>query len=93
MTTARKTPVRKPPAGTRERLPEIGTLVRDRETGRVGVLMALTRDTQPGKYPGPNSPVKAFLRPVKGGREWTAWPWDVEPAEPTDSSHEGRSAQ
>ena len=81
MTTAKRTPTRKPPAGTQEPLPPIGTLVRDRETGRVGVLMALTRDTQPGKHPGPHSPMKAFLRPVGGGIEWSAWPWDVEPAE------------
>ena len=82
MTTSPSKPARKAPAGTRERLPEIGTLVRDRETGRVGVLMAVTRDTQPGKHPGPNSPVKAFLRPPRGGIEWSAWPWDVELAEP-----------
>jgi hypothetical protein len=81
MTSTGKTPARKAPAGTRDRLPEIGALVRDRETGWVGVLMALARDTEPGKHPGPNSPVKAYLRPVGGGREWTAWPWDVEPVE------------
>ena len=83
MTTTPRKPAQKPPAGTKERLPPIGTLVRDRETGRVGVLMAVTRDTQPGKHPGLNSPMKAFLRPVGGGCEWTAWPWDVELAEDT----------
>ena len=50
MTIPRKTPVRKAPASTREPLPPIGALVRDRETGRVGVLMALTRDTESGKH-------------------------------------------
>ena len=79
MTVTRRAP--KPPAGTKVRLPSVGTLVRDRETDQVGVLMAVARETQPGKHPGPNSPMKAYLRPVGGGREWTAWPWDVEPVE------------
>ena len=80
-TTTKKTAARKPPPGTRERLPEIGTLVRDLETDQVGVLMDVARDIQPGKHPGPDSPMKAYLRPVGGGVEWTAWPWDVGPAE------------
>ena len=63
------------------RLPKPGTLVRDKETGLIGVLMDVERDKRPGRVRGPadpRDPIKAFLRPERGGLEWAAWPWDVE---------------
>ena len=70
------------------RLPERGTLVRDLRTGGTGVLMDVERERQLNRVRtprDPRDPIKAFLRSPRGGREWTAWPWDVERVEAGES--------
>ncbi|MFI6444626.1 hypothetical protein [Kitasatospora sp. NPDC050543] len=47
-------------------LPRAGELVRDNRSGRKGIYM----DTQGGQY---------YLRPERGGREWTVDPAQVAP--------------
>ncbi|WP_416985054.1 hypothetical protein [Streptomyces sp. T028] len=67
-----------PPAG----LPGIpvGTLVRDRATGREGTLRDVLLYRPADRLPEPEGrPARrlAFLRPVGGGREWTTEPDQV----------------
>ncbi|MEU6945485.1 hypothetical protein [Streptomyces sp. NPDC046332] len=50
-------------------LPEVGDLVRDTATGRVGFYV----DSVAGRF---------LIRPVNGGREWEAQPGDVQLATP-----------
>ncbi|MER7955257.1 hypothetical protein [Streptomyces sp. NPDC096030] len=50
-------------------LPEVGDLVRDTATGRVGFYV----DSVAGRL---------LIRPVRGGREWEAGPDDVQLATP-----------
>lgn len=60
----------------------VGKLVRDDETGRVGVLQAVDE-----AWTDPATPLDrrrapqqlAFIRPVAGGREWTTRPEDITP--------------
>lgn len=49
-----------------EKAPGVGSLARDTARGEVGQVM----DHQSGRV---------WLRPLSGGREWTAWPDEVEP--------------
>jgi hypothetical protein len=62
----------RPQQGT-EAIPR-GTIVRDLDTDRVGVLMDVIDYTSPA-LPGPDAQCPgrrlAFIRPVGGGREWT----------------------
>ncbi|MFJ9826359.1 hypothetical protein ACIRSU_18600 [Streptomyces sp. NPDC101160] len=50
-------------------VPEVGDLVRDTATGKVGFYVA----TVAGRF---------LIRPVHGGHEWEAEPVDVQPATP-----------
>jgi hypothetical protein len=70
----------RPPQGSDD-IPR-GTLVRDLDTDRVGVLMDVITYTNPA-LPGPDAqrPKQqlAFIRPVGGGREWTCRPDRITP--------------
>jgi hypothetical protein len=70
----------RPQQGT-ETIPR-GTLVRDLDTGRVGVLQDVRLYADPQLPPNTQPQPTAFLRPQGGGREWTARPGRVRP-EPT----------
>ncbi|MBB0230690.1 hypothetical protein FOE67_14480, partial [Streptomyces calidiresistens] len=65
--------------GARDLLRAVGSLVRDEETGRVGVLQdVLTfRDTSVPPYLPPRTRTLAYIRPEGGGREWTTDPGRV----------------
>jgi hypothetical protein len=52
---------------------EVGRLVRDEVTGRTGILMAVLDYEDGSRYPRTRERL-AFLRPERGGREWTASP-------------------
>jgi hypothetical protein len=56
-----------------------GTLVRDLATGRVGVLQDVRLYADPQLPPNTRPELSAFLRPVGGGREWTARPDGIRP--------------
>ncbi|MGW1491668.1 hypothetical protein [Streptomyces sp. NPDC002402] len=59
--------------------PELGTLARDVERDRIGVVMASTRG-------------HVWLRPRNGGREWVALPKEIEPvSEGAQAAEELRS--
>lgn len=64
----------RPPRGTDD-IP-VGALVRDLDTGRVGVLQDV-RWLATDQVDRP--PLRAFLRPVGGGCEWTADPHRITP--------------
>jgi hypothetical protein len=59
-----------------------GTVVRDLDLDRVGVLMDVIDYTSPA-LPGPDAQRPgqqlAFIRPVGGGREWTSRPDRITP--------------
>ncbi|NGO70656.1 hypothetical protein [Streptomyces boncukensis] len=57
----------------------VGTLVRDRASGRVGVLMAVESYADPVTRGA--SPYTVYLRPRGGGREWTTDPEMVTPVQ------------
>ncbi|MFE4370983.1 hypothetical protein ACFRMN_22600 [Streptomyces sp. NPDC056835] len=62
----------------------VGTLVRDTATGRQGILRDAFPYEPPDSRPVPGSVARppqllAFIRPVGGGREWTADLGDVVP--------------
>lgn len=67
----------------------VGQLVRDEASGRVGVLMycGAWEDPTVKRYGQLPSRVEqlAFLRPVRGGIEWTTCPGNVTPLECADS--------
>ncbi|MFJ5142566.1 hypothetical protein [Streptomyces sp. NPDC088707] len=70
-------------------LPEVGDLVRDAATGRVGFYVGNVPGSLPGSVPGcvPGGVPGTFsgrclIRPVHGGAEWEAEPADVQPATP-----------
>ncbi|WP_055600316.1 hypothetical protein [Streptomyces aureus] len=58
-------------------LPEVGDLVRDTATGRVGFYVGNVSGNVPGGVSG-----RCLIRPVHGGAEWEAEPADVQPATP-----------
>jgi len=58
-------------------LPEVGDLVRDTATGRVGFYVGNASGSVPGSISG-----RCLIRPVHGGAEWEAEPADVQPATP-----------
>ncbi|MFE6850346.1 hypothetical protein [Streptomyces sp. NPDC057674] len=62
-------------------LPEVGDLVRDAATGRVGFYVGNVLGTSPGSRSGSASG-RCLIRPVHGGAEWEAEPADVQPATP-----------
>ncbi|MCQ0022779.1 hypothetical protein M4914_07320 [Streptomyces somaliensis DSM 40738] len=65
-----------PPRGT-EAIPR-GALVEDPDSGRVGILQDVTAYVPPWR--GDRRPrLLAFVRPVGGGREWTAPPDRLRP--------------
>ncbi|GAB2599764.1 hypothetical protein GCM10027168_36040 [Streptomyces capparidis] len=53
---------------------KVGQLLLDPATERVGVLMALLPAARLHYDTGVRGPLVAFLRPERGGREWTADP-------------------
>ncbi|MFD4507727.1 hypothetical protein [Streptomyces sp. NPDC058457] len=60
----------------------VGSLVRDTATGRQGTLRDVFPYESLDARPVPGVPARpprllAFIRPVGGGREWTADPGDV----------------
>lgn len=74
-------------------LPEVGDLVRDAATGRVGFYVGNVLGTLPVTSPGTPSESgpggvsgspsgRCLIRPVHGGAEWEAEPADVQPATP-----------
>ncbi|MCX5225972.1 hypothetical protein ABZY16_04155 [Streptomyces sp. NPDC006553] len=66
-------------------LPEVGDLVRDAATGRVGFYVGNVPGPLPGSVSGgiPGSVSgRCLIRPVHGGAEWEAEPSDVQPATP-----------
>lgn len=68
----------RPPRGT-DTIP-LGALVLDRDTDRVGVLQDVTWLAENNGDPDRRPRLLAFLRPVEGGREWTADPSRIAPA-------------
>ncbi|MFB7409409.1 hypothetical protein ACFCZ2_19710 [Streptomyces sp. NPDC056202] len=62
-------------------LPEVGDLVRDAATGRVGFYVGNVLGTSSGSRSGSASG-RCLIRPVHGGAEWEAEPADVQPATP-----------
>ncbi|MCB8907483.1 MULTISPECIES: hypothetical protein [unclassified Streptomyces] len=62
-------------------LPEVGDLVRDAATGRVGFYVGHVPGCLPGGVQG-SLPGRCLIRPVHGGAEWEAEPTDVQPATP-----------
>ncbi|MDX2558635.1 hypothetical protein PV371_03065 [Streptomyces sp. TX20-6-3] len=73
-------------------LPEVGDLVRDTATGRVGFYVGSVPGCvsgSPGSVSGSvlgsasgSVPGRCLIRPVHGGAEWEAEPADVQPATP-----------
>ncbi|MFF3836641.1 hypothetical protein [Streptomyces sp. NPDC001930] len=74
-------------------LPEVGDLVRDTATGRVGFYVGSVSGSVPGSASGSvptgvsggasaGGSGRCLLRPVHGGAEWEAEPADVQPATP-----------
>ncbi|MFD4316683.1 hypothetical protein [Streptomyces sp. NPDC058548] len=62
-------------------LPEVGDLVRDAATGRVGFYVGSVSGSVSGSVPGGVSG-RCLIRPVHGGAAWEAEPADVQPATP-----------
>lgn len=62
-------------------LPEVGDLVRDAATGRVGFYVGSLSGSPSGSLSGSPSG-RCLIRPVHGGAEWEAEPADVQPATP-----------
>jgi len=54
--------------------PRPGQKAYDAATGRVGVLQAICHINELVFEHGMRGPLVAFLRPVKGGQEWTTDP-------------------